>query len=140
MSESDLLVCLHKEAVAPENSDGSVGYDLRSVEEVQILPGRRKKVSTGLSIKVPAGTYGRIAPRSSLAARYIDVCAGVVDRSYTGIVIVMLHNAGHDSYTVKPGDRIAQLILERVAMPRVVVVDQLAATARGGGGFGSTGR
>ena len=95
---------------------GSAGYDLTSVESHIILPGHRAVVSTGLSIAVPEGTYGRVAPRSGLAVRNgLNVGAGVVDSDYRGEVKVVLFN--HDinnTYEVKPGHRIAQLILEKI--------------------------
>jgi len=130
-------------AVLPSRATpGSAGYDLTSVESHIILPGHRAVVSTGLAIEIPAWTYGRVAPRSGLAIRNgIQVGAGVIDTDYRGEVKVVLFN--HDTsktYEVKPGHRIAQLILERIVFPRVEeVVEELLDTQRGDGGFGSTG-
>lgn len=130
-------------AVAPsKGSVGAAGYDLYSVNECE-LPARggRAMLSTGLSLTVPAGTYGRIAPRSGMAVKAgIDVLAGVVDRDYVDTVCVVLINHGHEDYRVAVGDRIAQLVLERVVDDAVVIeVSDLQVTARGLGGFGSTG-
>jgi dUTP pyrophosphatase len=121
-------------------SNGAAGYDLTSVEECVILPGRRAVVATGISLKVPEGTYGRIAPRSGLAVKHgIQVGAGVIDSDYTGEVKVVLFNHNNKKYSIKPGFRIAQLILEQCVTPEVVEVDDLDATDRGSNGFGSTG-
>lgn len=97
-------------------------------------------ISTGIAVTVPVGTYGRIAPRSGMAVKAgIDVLAGVVDRDYTAVVCVVLINHGDTAYTVRPGDRIAQLLLERVIDDAdVVAVTDLPETQRGAGGFGST--
>lgn len=131
------------DAVIPSRATpGSAGYDLTSVESHIILPGRRAIVSTGLSIAVPEGTYGRIAPRSGLAVKSgIGVGAGVVDSDYRGEVKVVLFNHDiHNTYEVKPGHRIAQLVLEKIVCAEVEeIVGELQDTYRGDGGFGSTG-
>jgi deoxyuridine 5'-triphosphate nucleotidohydrolase len=121
-------------------TDGSAGYDVYAAEAVTIPAKCYGTVPTGIAIRVPAGTYGRIAPRSGLAARMgIDVLAGVVDADFTGEVIVILMNNGDADFKVAIGDRIAQLILERVELAPVYNVDELPETTRGAGGFGSTG-
>src|SRR5688572_10434779 len=105
-------VVLHTaNAKLPQRSTlGSVGYDLSSSEDTIIQPNSLGCVPTGLSIKVPEGTYGRIAPRSGLAVRHnIDVFAGVIDPDYTGEVRVCLYNHGKQPFTITSGDRIAQL-------------------------------
>ena len=92
------------------------------------------------SVKVPEGTYGRIAPRSGLAVKHgIQVGAGVIDSDYTGELKVVLFNHNNKKYNIKPGFRIAQLILEQCVTPEVVEVDDLDTTDRGNNGFGSTG-
>jgi dUTP pyrophosphatase len=121
-------------------SINDAGYDLFSIEETVIEPNKRIKVRTGISLTIPTMSYGRIAPRSSLAVKYIDVCAGVVDCNYTGEIIVVLHNAGDTPYTVYRGDKIAQLIIERIYKPMVVETYVLDETKRGDNGFGSSGR
>lgn len=121
-------------------SQGSAGYDLYACENCIIEPGTRKLVDTGLRITLPEGTYGRIASRSGLAYKsWIDVCAGVIDRDYTGVVKVLLHNHGNSNFNINVGDRIAQLIVERIADPLVQQVECIEETNRGSGGFGSTG-
>jgi len=119
----------------------SAGYDLSSAEETTIPAGCRGIVKTDLRIACPEGTYGRIAPRSGLAVKYfIDVGAGVVDADYRGNVGVVLFNFGEKDFKVEIGDRIAQLILEKICMVEVDEVDGLDDTSRGEGGFGSSGK
>lgn len=121
-------------------SDGAAGYDLYAAEGVCIQPQHRGLVGTAISIKVPPGTYGRVAPRSGLSVKYeIDVGAGVVDEDYRGEVKVLLINHGTKDFYVTKGDRIAQLVLERIVNPEVKEVLSLDNTNRGEGGFGSTG-
>ncbi|OQV10261.1 hypothetical protein CLAIMM_14286 [Cladophialophora immunda] len=86
------------------------------------------------------GTYGRVAPRSGLAAKhFIDTGAGVIDADYRGEVKVLLFNHGEADFQVNKGDRIAQLVLERIYTPEIVEVENLEESVRGAGGFGSTG-
>jgi dUTP pyrophosphatase len=121
-------------------SDQAAGYDLYATEGCAILPGRRAVVPTGISIGLPEGTYGRIAPRSGLAVKHgIQVGAGVVDPDYTGEIKVVLFNHDRNTYVIRPGYRIAQLILEQCVTPDVVEVNDLCETDRGEAGFGSTG-
>ena len=120
----------------------SAGFDL-SASKATIVPAHGKAlVDTGLKMSLPVGTYGRIAPRSGLAwKKHIDVGAGVIDRDYRGEVRVVLFNHGDEDFTVAEGDRVAQLVLERIAMVDVmeVPVVALGGSVRGGDGFGSTG-
>lgn len=122
------------------SSEGAVGYDLHSVNGYVILPGRRAIVSTGISVQLPQGVYGRVAPRSGLAVKNgIDVGAGVIDPDYTGELKVVLFNHDQNPFVIKPGYRIAQLILERCEVPPVLEVLDLGETGRGESGFGSSG-
>tara|TARA_B110000977_G_scaffold184599_1_gene248551 strand:+ start:1045 stop:1476 length:432 start_codon:yes stop_codon:yes gene_type:complete len=132
---------LSPDAVMPvRSSPGAVGYDLIATQGCVILPGNRGLVSTGLSIELPPGTYGRIAPRSGLAVKNgLDVGAGVVDPDYRGEIKVVLFNFDREPFMVKPGYRIAQLIIERCETPDVMEVLETQSTTRGEGGFGSTG-
>ena len=121
-------------------SEGAAGYDLFSSENVTIHAGMRRIVKTDLSVAIPKNHYGRIAPRSGLSwKKSIDIGAGVIDFDYRGAVGMLLVNNGTDDFEVKQGDRVAQLLLERVSVPEVVEVDDLDATERGQKGFGSTG-
>lgn len=95
---------------------------------------------TDIQVELPSGCYGRVAPRSGLAAKnHIDVGAGVIDEDYRGNVGVVLFNHAQADFDVKRGDRIAQLICERIFYPELVEVSTLNETERGAGGFGSTG-
>ena len=135
-----LIKKLVPEAIVPtRGSDGAAGYDLASVVDITVPALGRVAVATGLAMRVPSGTYGRIAPRSGLAYKYgIDVLAGVVDEDYRNEVLVILYNTSDCDYIIKKGDRIAQLVLEKISTPEVEIVDDLDKTSRTGG-FGSTG-
>ncbi|KAL4186042.1 hypothetical protein AMTRI_Chr09g31800 [Amborella trichopoda] len=132
---------LSTNAVLPSRASAlAAGYDLHSASAT-VVPARRKAlVPTDLSISIPPGTYARIAPRSGLAWKHsIDVGAGVIDADYRGPVGVILFNHSDTDFQVYTGDRIAQLIIEKIVTPQVVEVDDLDTTLRGVGGFGSTG-
>ncbi|KAL7935238.1 dUTP diphosphatase [Trichoderma chlorosporum] len=139
-------VPLHVKKLSPQGrlptrgSAFAAGYDLYAARDT-IVPARGKVlVDTDISIATPAGTYGRIAPRSGLASKhFIDTGAGVIDADYRGPVKVLLFNHADADYEIKEGDRIAQLVLERIVTPDVVEVEELEESVRGAGGFGSTG-
>lgn len=97
-------------------------------------------MQTGIHIALPEGHYGRVAPRSGLAVKHgIDVGAGVVDSDYRGLLGIVLFNFGTEDFQLHAGDRIAQLVIEKISNPEVEEVESLEATERGSGGFGSTG-
>jgi dUTP pyrophosphatase len=106
-----------------------------------VVPARGKAiVKTDIQIELPEGCYGRIAPRSGLAAKnFIDIGAGVVDEDYRGNLGVVMFNHADVDFTVAKGDRIAQLICERIFYPQLEECTSLTDTQRGAGGFGSTG-
>jgi deoxyuridine 5'-triphosphate nucleotidohydrolase len=133
---------LHPDAVIPtRGSQDAVGYDLSSLHKHLLAAGGQLRIPTGIAMAIPQGFYGRVAPRSGLAAKHgIDVMAGVIDPDYRGEIIVILINHGREAVWIEPGMRIAQLILERVGVLPVEVVDDLNDTARGAGGFGSSGQ
>ncbi|XP_068660333.1 deoxyuridine 5'-triphosphate nucleotidohydrolase-like [Aristolochia californica] len=132
---------LSENAILPSRgSPLSAGYDLSSAKEMKVPARGKALVHTDLSIAIPEGTYARIAPRSGLAWKHsIDVGAGVIDADYRGSLGVILFNHSDVDFEVKLGDRIAQLIIERIMMPHVSEVQDLNSTVRGTGGFGSTG-
>jgi len=117
----------------------AAGYDIYSAESVIIPPHTRHAVHTEISIQVPPGTYGRLAPRSGLSIRGIDLGAGVIDADYRGEVKVLLINNADSEFEVTKGHRIAQLILEKHAVVDACAMTQLDPSERGEGGFGSTG-
>ena len=117
----------------------AAGYDLYSAVNIIVPAQGRALIHTDLKVSVPRGTYGRIAPRSGLAAtHFIDVGAGVVDEDYRGPLVVVIFNHAHVPFEVKQGDRIAQLICEKIVYPDLMQVADLDATERGHGGFGSS--
>lgn len=135
----------HTDSVIPTTAtSGSAGYDLSSCVD-DVVPARSwKAIETGIVVQFPDKVcYLRIAPRSGLAFKKgIDVFAGVVDSDYTGTIKVILMNNGDEDFEIKKGDRIAQMIYERIFKPELVQVssmDELEETSRGSGGFGSTG-
>ncbi|KAF8631122.1 hypothetical protein AX15_002469 [Amanita polypyramis BW_CC] len=141
-SADQLLVKrLSKKARLPTRGSAlAAGYDLYSAES-KVIPARGKAmVDTQLSVAVPVGTYGRVASRSGLASKFmIGTGAGVIDADYRGTVFVLLFNHSDEDFKVDEGDRVAQLILERIYTPDIVEVDTLSETARGTNGWGSTG-
>ncbi|KAI9290601.1 Deoxyuridine 5'-triphosphate nucleotidohydrolase [Neoconidiobolus thromboides FSU 785] len=132
---------LNLNAQLPKRGSASAaGYDLYSSEDTMIPARGRGVAKTGLAIKVPYGTYGRVAPRSGLSVKFgIETGAGVVDRDYRGEVGVVLFNHEDKEFEIKKGDRIAQLVLEKIVTPEIEIVDELDVTVRGSGKFGSTG-
>jgi dUTP pyrophosphatase len=124
--------------------EGDAGYDLHAAEAVTIDPGERASVGTGIAVAIPEGQAGLVIPRSGLAARHgISVvnAPGLIDSGYRGELCVLLLNTDRsEPFTVEPGDRIAQLVLVRVETEELEEVAELDETARGVGGFGSTGR
>lgn len=132
-----------KDATVPtKGSATAAGYDIYASQPCVIPAMGQGLVSTDISFTVPVGTYGRIAPRSGLAVKHgIQTGAGVVDRDYTGEVKIVLFNHSKKDFEVSKGDRVAQLILEKIIDDaEIVVVDSLEESERGEGGFGSTGK
>lgn len=122
-------------------SEGAAGADLRACETVIISPGERAAVRTDLQLEIPAGHVGLIWPRSGLAVgQGIDTLAGVVDSDYRGELRVVLINHGEETLVIQPGDRIAQLLIQRVERASFVRSATLTPTGRGDAGFGSSGR
>ena len=127
-------------AIPKRATKDAAGYDIASVEETVVPAKGRTVVKTGLSIAIPDGCYGRIAPRSGLAVKkFIDIGAGVIDADYRGEIGVVMFNHSDEDLKVKQGDRIAQLILEKISTPEVKETVDLSSTVRGSQGFGSSG-
>jgi dUTP pyrophosphatase len=123
------------------SSTGAAGADLRASEAVTIAPGARAAVPTAVRLQIPPGHVGLVWPRSGLAVRHgIDTLAGVIDSDYRGEVRVVLVNHGDEPFLVARGDRVAQLLVQRVERAAFAAVSSIEETERGGGGFGSTGR
>jgi dUTP pyrophosphatase len=135
---------LDDDAVLPQRAyPGDAGLDLVSREHVEIGPGERAVVGTGIAVAIPDGHAGLVVPRSGLAARHgigIANAPGLVDSGYRGEVrVVLLNTDRQERFTVEPGMRIAQLVLVPVATPEPVDVAALPETERGAAGFGSSG-
>lgn len=138
---------LDPRAQAPERATaGSAGADLRALldEPLTVPPGGRVSVPTGIAIGLPSPeTVGLVFARSGLAVKHglaLSNGVGVIDSDYTGEIRVGLVNLSDEAYTIQPGERIAQLVIMPVCLPRMELTDSLKETERGSGGFGSTGR
>ena len=122
---------------------GDAGADLRAREDVLLEPGERRLVPTGVSIALPDGFVALIHPRSGLATKHgltVVNAPGTVDAGYRGeIAVTLLNTDRHAAIELKRGDRIAQMIIQRVEYARFLPVQELGSSVRGGGGFGSTG-
>lgn len=128
-------------AIPEYATGGSAGADLRASAEVVLAPGARAAVATGVRLQIPPGYVGLIWPRSGLAVRHgIDTMAGVIDSDYRGEVMAVLVNHGAQPVRIAAGDRIAQVVFQKVERARLIASDALDATGRDAGGFGSTGR
>jgi dUTP pyrophosphatase len=135
---------LDPEAVLPERAHpGDAGYDLRSAVDVEVGPGERAMVPTGLAVAIPEGHAGLVLPRSGLASRHgltLANAPGLIDAGYRGEVICAVVNLDREhAVRIGRGDRIAQLVIVAVAEPEPAFVDELPPSLRGEGGFGSTG-
>jgi dUTP pyrophosphatase len=122
-------------------SDGAAGLDLSATHNVIMLPGERAIIETGFAWHIWPGYVGMIRPRSGLAVRSgIDTMAGVIDSDFRGEICAVLVNHGGEEVVINQGDRIAQMVIQEYARMTPVEVDELTGTARGDGGFGSTGQ
>lgn len=137
---------LRSDAVVPRYmTAGAAGLDLCAALDapITIEPGARAAVTTGLAMAIPVGFEGQVRPRSGLARNHgitLVNSPGTVDADYRGEISVLLINHGREAFTVEHGHRIAQLVIAPVVQAELEEVDQLDATERGAGGFGSTGR
>lgn len=131
---------LNNSAIVPtRGSIKAAGYDLYAIESYVLKPGERKLFKTGLSMEIPSGLYGRIAPRSGLAFKNgIDVLAGVIDEDYRGEIGVILINLGSENKAITANDKIAQIIFENYTEVDFSETSKLDETSRGAGGYGST--
>lgn len=123
-------------------TQGAAGMDVVAAEDFQLDPGQRHAVATGFAIAIPAGYEVQVRPRSGLALKHGITCLntpGTIDSDYRGEVKVILANLGADPFPIRRGDRIAQLVPAPVQQATLVEVEALDETARGQGGFGSTG-
>jgi dUTP pyrophosphatase len=134
---------LHADAVVPQRAyTGDAGLDLASCERVELAPGERALVGTGLAVAIPEGYAGFVQPRSGLAARHgltVVNSPGLVDSGYRGeLRVVLLNTDRTEPFVVEPGMRIAQLVVQQVPELELVEVDELPSSERGVRGFGSS--
>ena len=138
------LLKLDKELPTPKRAHpDDAGLDLHARYPAELDPGQRLTVDTGIALAIPPGYAGLVVPRSGIAARNgIGVVngPGLIDAGYRGEIRVVLINLGEQRVTIARGDRIAQLLIVPIAIPRIEIVEGLETTERGRGGFGSTGR
>ena len=121
---------------------GAAGMDVLAAEDITLAPGARHAVATGLAMAIPPGFEVQVRPRSGLALKHgitVPNTPGTIDSDYRGELKVILINHGADPFEVRRGDRVAQLVLAPVTRASWLPVDELDETARGAGGFGSTG-
>lgn len=138
---------LRESAVQPRyQTDGAAGMDLSACPEdrspILIDPGEIRMIPTGWSISIPTGFEGQVRPRSGLATKHgitVPNAPGTIDSDYRGELVVALINLGRQPFTIEPGMRIAQLVIAPVVRAEIRLAEELAATERGAGGFGSTG-
>ena len=135
---------LDERALLPTRAyPGDAGLDLYAFEEAVLAPGERASIGTGIAVEIPDGQAGLVLPRSGLAAKHgiaLVNAPGLIDAGYRGEIRVLLLNTDRrEPFTVRHGERIAQLVLVRVETPEVVEVHDLALSERGAGGFGSSG-
>ena len=135
---------IHSDAVIPSYvHEGDAGFDLVSVEDYVLRPGERRAIGTGLQVEIPEGYEMQIRPRSGLAFKQgvtVLNSPGTIDVGYRGEIKVILVNHGDGNYEVKKGERIAQGVINELPKVTIVEVSELSETARGEGGFGSTGK
>ena len=123
-------------------TEGAAGMDVLSAEDVTIAPGGRHAVATGLAVAIPPGFEIQVRPRSGLALKHgitVPNTPGTIDSDYRGELKVILINHGADAFDIRRGDRVAQLVLAPVTRAAWLESEELDDTARGAGGFGSTG-
>jgi len=124
--------------------EGDAGLDLPSRVDYVLEPGERAMIPTGIAVAIPRGYAGFVLPRSGLASRHgiaLVNSPGLVDSGYRGeMAIIMINTDKREAFHIKRGDRIAQLVIQKVVEATTVQVSELDATSRGAGGFGSTGR
>ena len=134
---------LHADAIVPAyQSTEAAGFDLHALEDAELGAGDRALIKTGLAIALSAGYELQVRPRSGLALKHGVTglnSPGTVDSDYRGELMIILINHGHETFSIKKGERIAQGVLKEVIQADFAVVDELDATERGHKGFGSTG-
>jgi len=131
---------LNPEAIIPNYAnEGDAGMDLYSVEDIVLKSKHRAIVGTGISIELPKGFVSLIWDKSGIAQKGIKTMGGVIDCGYRGEYKIVLVNLSSDNFVIKKGQKIAQVLIQKVESPKIEVVDELSESSRGDGGFGSSG-
>ena len=132
---------LHPEAKLPTYANpGDAGMDMYAIARQVIEPGQTTLVSTGIAMELPVGSVGLIWDKSGIATKHaMKTLAGVVDEGYRGEIKVGLINLSQKAYTIEPGDKVAQMLVQLVHQPEIEEISELSETQRGDGGFGSSG-
>jgi len=141
-SDQEILIKLDdSNAVVPTKGyEGDAGFDLRAIEDVTILPHKQCEVNCGIKIAIPKGYFGLILTRSSYGKQQIQVHHGVIDSGYRGLISVFIYNLSDKPFSIKKGDKIAQLVILPVPNMKFKKVVELPNSKRGEKGFGSTGK
>jgi len=131
----------HSEAILPQYAHpGDAGMDFFSNEEINLKPGERKLIPTGISMAIPMGYVGLLWDKSGIASTFgIKSMAGVIDAGYRGEIRILLHNLSQNEFKIEKGMKIAQMLIQPVEQKQLLEVDDLEDTQRSDGGFGSTG-
>jgi dUTP pyrophosphatase len=121
--------------------EGDAGFDLCAAEEVTLQPGGRAKIRSGLSFEIPLGYVGLIWDKSGVSNNHgIKTLGGVIDSGYRGEVLIGMINLSNESYTFKVGEKVAQMLIQKIEHPTFIETEQLSDTTRGAAGFGSSGK
>lgn len=133
---------ISENAVIPKmEHEGDAGFDLYTTETIIIAPGERKQIQTGIAMEIPTGYVGLIWEKSGLSHKAgLKTLGGVIDSGYRGEVLVGIINLSDTSYTFEVGNKVAQMIIQKIEKPQIVEVTELSETKRGESGFGSTGK
>lgn len=136
-----MKVLLEEWAYMPERAHSTdAGADLRTPHDVTVMPNNSVVIDTGVHIELPLDTVGMLKSKSGLNVKHGITSEGVIDVGYTGSIRVKLYNHSDKPYELKAGDKISQLVVMPILTPNFELVNELEATERGNGGFGSTGR
>lgn len=137
-----LIKKLHPEAKVPAFAHATdAGLDLCSLEEVTLAPGERKSLRTGIAMAIPDGHVGLVWDKSGIAHKGgLKTLGGVIDAGYRGEIFVGLLNTGDSAYVFGIGDKVAQILIQAIVQPELVLADELPEADRGEGAFGSTGK
>lgn len=133
---------LHPDAKVPSYAHShDAGFDMYATEDVHFEPGARMRVPTGLAFEIPDGYVGLVWDKSSLSFNHgLKTMGGVIDSGYRGEIIIGLYNFSDTAYTIKKGEKVAQILIQKIEQVSFTETDELSDTTRGEGGWGSTGK